>query len=688
MRPESLFLSKAVRWHAGIKRGFIVRPHEEGTGDSWGTPYKDAEGNLIVPGTPGGPYDRAFLGIKDGRWLAIRRDTMQEAGNLDWKGDWTSPAMDKRRVVTFNGPTQRYWNSGAFVYGSSQTHQYVYSEGLIVGVAPLPVLGACIHVAEESVEVEPGIFATQSRTWIIAVCKDGDGNDIVYGTTQRLALRSEDVTEEVMTRVTLVGDGSADPDDGWLAFAESSGYTDGVDTVPPEAPWFFDTTGTYARTMRRATYSHSENGTAGPFEDQLYRELRLKVQPDKRTAAFTLVEDAAAAQRNNEWTCTVQSLYDLELYTQLAGESEDGYSHEFEERWCETKMRMWGTAKLCVDYDPDTEKWLYGWADGTLWRNHGQEWTTGIDEANTTAEDTGGRVPNTGYDTGPQPVPNNYVPTWRDHYKHQWFGTAEAIDLVVSPAVNRSQLAAGTDERYRITVQWGNSGDSTEQAGGEPDPDDPYFAFWDSYNTWIHYFDIRSGLIAGTLYTGLLEAEGDTVRLEDVEWAGVQGNPFDLPSLPGEITDSYFFMRHETQPVRSFPGQYPTMWTFADTETWPYPVDEFGEYTNYSATFTPANSDGSDYEPYWQQAYPVWLENEFPQPLWMKVSLIEMLYNRTYVDVDGIFGSTEMGEHLVYLEYFNKVERDNVGESYSWNIDGDPIETLKGGDRMSPGGLV
>lgn len=702
-RAASTFFTKPIRWNAGVKRGFIVRPKNDAS-SGWGEPFVDAEGNPIVPGTAGGPYDRAYLGIKEGKWRVIRKRNWQEAANIDWKGPWTSQAKDKRRIVTCHGPQQRYWNSGTFEYGSEQQHRYIYSNGTIIGIAPSPVLGACIQIHEEL--LEDGI-SRERAVYVVAICKEGP-KDVVYVTRQYLQLLREGIDDELLeTHGSVNYQGSEDPKVTWLQVGESEGYTDSAATVDPEAPWFFDEDGQFARTMRRAIYSHDEftADDQGPvsYDDTLYRELRVRVNLEEKQAVFTQAEDLDQSLFNNKWFLNLKTHREQEVEWIQPAEGipasggnpaipgdPDGEPHKFREDWATTSFYMVGSSKVAVDYDPDRATWVYGWMRGQYYRAGNQYWTVGEDDGVT----YGITNPNTGTFLGPKPKPDPYIPRPGDHYSSQWFGCSEEVGFHITEASSRSALDS-TTSIHQVTVQWGKSGDASVQGGGENDPDNPYLAFWDSYTTYIQYADLRSGLLVGYIYMHLYEVSNQTIISEETQWAGVASDPFDLPQIQGETTNSYLFMRYAPRPPTGggFPISWPSNIPYAGGEEgWDpteSPVDEDVDYVSYSGTLTTANSSEDLWRPSWQSGYQAFYQAEVPKPRWEKVSLVEAIYTPSQCDINGVMGSTELGESLVHLEYFDKVQKDNVAKSHSWGVEGDPMEEVADPvTKITPGGLV
>lgn len=686
---ESTFFTRPVKWKDGVRRGFVVTPNDR-NGTTWGEPYEDEKGNLIVPGTPDGPFDRAFLGAKSGEWKTIRKRKFQSAGNIDWKGPWSSAAATKRAVVTVNGPSQRYWNNGTFLYGTEQKHQYIYSNGRVAGIAPWPVLGACTRLHEGDL-------------WIIAMAKKG-ALDVCIARRGVLSLQESLVEEEEFSlykRLHADIDRSLEPlAEGWHVLGEWIGYDDGIPSVDPEAPWFFNENGTQCRTMRRCVWTHFDQNDDA-FDDTMYREMHCTVDLDTLGASFSNADPYESiagafsfgfsnyAKWNTEYTVEkVRS-----TYIQPAEESGDGYAHEFQEDYIKNYIQMNGRSKIAVDFNPDTNRWVYGWVAGTIGRTFNQYWTLGVDEPNTPEQDDGGRVANTGSEDGPQPKPEDLVPSENNHYESIWIGFQE--DVVLS--INNSPTSP-IPVHAEVSLLWGRQGSATVAAGGDPTESDPTLKFIDAYDTWIQYLDLRHNLLVGNVYYGNLTIEDESffgyyITEEELQWALVaQDAPtyeeefYTADDTPlAEDGQSRTFMRHMALgPLR--PGGAAFGFTRLQMEEWPENYEDSLTAFNYSATMTNKNEDESYWEPHWKGGYHgFWLE--VTRPYWDRISIDAMLRDPVKTSIKGVFGTTEKDEHLVAIEYFDKTEKANVSKSWSYGVEGEPLGQ-GGGDSIHPGGLL
>jgi hypothetical protein len=678
IKTESTFFTKPIRWDSGVRRGFIVKPIS--TADtSWGEPYEDEAGNAILPGTPGGPHDRAFLGIKNGQWKMIRKDKWQEAGNIDWKGPWVTDAMDKRVIVTWNGPIRRYWNSGLFRYDDpsedDKLKHRVYANGRIVGLSPYPILSACF---QQYTHTDPNTGIEEDQKWLIVVGKAGR-EDVVLATRNIIAITREDIDPEIFAENIVVG---TDPLVDWIPLGSGNGATDEITTVEPEAPWFFNVDGTQARTVRRCEYAHSEHAETGILDDTMYRELRLSVDLLERRATFIIPDYADAAKEQNRWTSQIRVERSETEYIQPAIEASDGEPHRFTENLIDHNNAVWGQSKVCVDFEPDLGKWVYGWLYGTHYQTIAEAWSIGTDDGAT----YGATNPNTGGHDGPQPVPDPYIPSVGNHYEEQALGSDGYIDFIINTS---SSTVIGT-ALHAITLCWTKTGDASQLAGGEDDPENPYFAFWDSYDTYLHYVDIRSGLIAGYVWLNTYIIEGGPfIITEELEWAALHTDPAEgITNEEGSIDNSHYFMYNRPYDTR-YVG-WPADYTRAEMETWPTDfLQEDYVYVNYSARMPTANDDESLYAPAHLDAWHAPWNTEYPKANWVKLNLVELLYADEGDMPFAVYGSTEKDEHLAHMQYYDSAEKAVVSKAHSWNVEGDPIAADgPDNDNFIPGGLL
>lgn len=690
----SSFFVKPIRWDEGVTRGFIVYPHTV-SGDSWGEPLKKEDGTRIKPGTLGGPSPNAVLGTKEGVWKSKRHKNFQDVGNIDWKGPWLSKEKTKREVVTFHGPTQRYWNNGTFTYGADPSHNNIYSKGVVIGIAPQPVLGACIHTTADGVP------------WLIAMCVRSN-RDLCYATRQFYQLRASDLDGEaralamrVSTTPTIMQDGKY----GWLLLSEGLPYEDEAPTVSPETPWFFNVKGTQARTMRRGTHTHSNNNDSGTNEDDtVHREMRCLIDIATLSARFNYPDSwsvmSASPNGYSRWNWKQTYFREQKTYIQpIEGDeaegilpSEDGYEHAFTEDSIVIDLYLEGQSKLAVDYDPGGDEWVYGWLKGKYQHHFAQYWTIGIDEPNTPAQDATDppRVANTGSEVGPLPDAtevDGFINTEDNHYPEIWVGFLETADFIVTPSSTDSQ----SDKRSSLRLHHTKSGsEAVFNEDANPDEADTTLFFIESFKTYLQYADIRHGILAGKIIydfaymKGVDDSGNPLVSAEEHQWTGRTRTLKDAPFTDENDIENHVFMNYEFRPETEFAPAFG--WTREAMELWELELDSFEESYNYSGKYGNANEDESIFAPAWKTFMKSFMEMS-RIPYWQVFDIDKTLYDANTGSV-GVYGTTEKDESLVNIVFFDKTSRAVVSASYTWEVQGDPLTSLGGGDRMEPGGLL
>lgn len=664
-----------IKYVRGVRRGFIVTPEDQ-LGTTWGEPFTAEDGSTITPGTEGGPNNKAFAGVKDSDWKVSRSLKRQEVGNIDWKGPWEIEG-DKRTVLTVNGPAQRYWNSGSFTYGSDDTHYEIYGDGRIVGIAPYPALAASYFEHKE----QDG----STTKYLAVICVDGN-RDVAFVRSDFANLLSTEIDDTLRTDLKARYSGVTGT--GWLEIGQGFGSTDpGLPTVTPEAPWFFSEDGRTAKTMRRVEISHGNHHLDGAsFDDLTYCELEMNISHVSLAASFAALDEPTALNTYLKWSYYEIIFREQKVYTQPSNESDDGFAHDFEEDTIQLTRDMTGQTKVAVDYDCEKGEWVYGWMYGRVGRYIAQYFTIGIDD------DQSHPSPNTGSTDGPQPKPNPYNAAEDDHYETRWIAVVENLNL----SINNSGI--DFEPMYAdIALGWGNTGSQTVYAGGEIDQlndNDNGLKFWDSYNTYVQYVDLRETLVVGQVEysqiygTGLgyIPANLDTL------WTGVAESAISYQAAKPEdnvFEDNglnHYFYQHVTEPVPTFATLFG--WTRADLATWTLAEDQTLESYNYSATWPNGNEDETYWAPTQDDAFPTEVDNLRPEKVLRKLTLREMFYTPDKCDLEGTFGSTELHEHLIWPVYFDPVEKAVTSSVYTPQISSDLVDVLQGGDRSKKGGVV
>lgn len=683
-----------VSFTAGIKRGFIVRPTNDG-GTGVGEPYTDSEGNeLAGGGTSGGPNDKRFIGVKNAAWKARKRSvSLQEVGNIDWKGKWTTDKEEKREVLTFNGPQQRYWNFGDFEYGSEDKHNYIYRNGVICGIAPGPVLGAATVRDNDSVN------------WLLVIFLDGT-DEVAYVRNDFYTLNSTSFEDGVVERLQKTNDAlrkeeGQDVEDGWREAARFNnpqnfgGYT----CVLPEAPWFFNVLGTQAKSMKRVEITHEfmkfEN--LGPaYDDMSFCEFEFTFDVATLSGAFVKLDQDSALNNYQKWSAGEIVDKTRVTYTQPAGESEDGFSHDFQEDYMQYDQYSLGETKVAVDFKPsttgDTGEWVWGWIRGQAYQANGNEFTLGIDTPEPDGEPD--KVSNFGSVLGPLPKPDPYVLAFGDHYEKYAIGLRTWLNLTIS----KSPVAAVADY-LDLCLCWRFSGSASVAAGGTPDPNDVALAFIDAYDAYVQYADLREGLVVGYIVadTYSIDETGWSWTEESMQWAGLgkdtnlgaDNYPDDWATYATDGDHQYHY-RHTSGVGQGTVDGYSRTDAQNDSNGWEENFD--WSYTNiyaYSPVLPYSNDGGAWHAPDFTDWNPVW----FPLrqiPNLTPITWIQFLRDpvRCALPEGGVIGSTEKDEHLVSLIYFDPNEQDVQASAISFGVTGDALAELSPETRTPEGGLI
>lgn len=636
-----------VSYSTESQRGFIVRPSTE-LGAGWGEPYQDEAGNAITPGTLGGPNDRAYLGPKRGQWTTTRTLSLQDVGNIDWKGPWKNLARTKRKVLSWHGPPQRYWNDGTFVYGSSRFHRHIYSDGLTIGIAPGPVMGAAIA------EID-------GQETLVAIVKYGPWFEEVYTTTTFLSVLRDNVPDDA--------DLYRDYADAWTLIGYPPRYVDQFPSVDPEAPWFFSTDGLHARTMKRCTVTHDQLGYT--LTEELYREVRMSIDRDTGSAQFQRVDGPGFVEEANTWHTTIKAKrYPNTLYVQPDTESASGLEHTFRETRTDASREMEGSNKIAVDYHPDDEVWVYGWIEGSYKQLIWQYYTINIDE-----EVYGPRAGNrTGSDKGPLPKPPD-AGIFNPHYVSHTLNITSQMRLMIGISPLAPDSTYGdvllTDGMF---TKW------PEFLLGPKPPDYPetLLGFVQTFNTYLKYLDLRTGLICGRTQG----KSGDTTQVTDWNLSAVDfiwGGQIDEYEYPTESDNKYFTFRVEA--AEEIAGARFQDWAYVNAL--PEDTDDQWSYISYSGVVASENSDGSLGGPGWADFWRVWLAGE-EYPYWVGATTTQILRDLRSRFV-GVAGSTEKGECLIILEEITP--SGVVVDHYSIGVAGDPVAILSA-PRIRQGGVI
>ncbi len=189
------------------------------------------------------------------------------AGNIDWKGWYVNGIPTK--VLSWVGPAARYFTPSM---SFDEFTTIIYQAGEVFALAPAPVLGAAL------------MKDSGGKEWLIAICFQL-GADVVYRRPNK-----KGNSPALFNAVT-------NPE-GWQQIGSFTGQTGGQQA---DTPWFFNSSGTEAQTMRWALrnvqgalnqmVSDTNNGTFPIIPANIGQDYfldRLKIQ----------ITDAAATLQN------------------------------------------------------------------------------------------------------------------------------------------------------------------------------------------------------------------------------------------------------------------------------------------------------------------------------------------------------------------------------------------------------
>jgi hypothetical protein len=225
--------------------------------------FKLVSGFLIAPNylpTDGVGGDR-LIQKKAGEWK-LSKETGVVAGNIDWKGWYVDGKPSK--VLSWRGPKYRYFQSRVFDSRYDFSSE-IYQNGEIFAIAPSTVLGAAITKD------------TDNNEWLIAISQ----GDVVY---RRPNKKSD--SQALFNPVTAP--------EGWQDMGRF--IPDGVTSTG--MPWFFNSKGTEAQTLRRKEKIIIENGQVRTEYNGLDR-LRATIDVEGVSAKFENLKNLSGTTVTN-----------------------------------------------------------------------------------------------------------------------------------------------------------------------------------------------------------------------------------------------------------------------------------------------------------------------------------------------------------------------------------------------------
>lgn len=655
------------KWTPGVRVGFLVHP-VTADGKTYGTPYFDKDGNSINPGTVDGPNNNRLVGLKVGEWKHYRSEAFQVAGNIDFVGEQKigvdGKILNDRYVLTCNGPNSRYWNLGdAFEYGSEDNHNYIYGEGKVAGIAPYPVLGVCYIKGTKKV---PETGANRNVTWLVAICKVGE-QDTCYVKEFTGLTKASKLTDALITGMkSMAHEGNPT---GWSIAGEFQKQTvSGCVTQPADSPWFFRPDGKQGKCVRRMIKTF-DDGQGNSKQQSVFAEytVNLIVYEGNVRASYDSVGLA-----DTGFTHTETSVKAHPTWTNVADIY--GLTHQWQEDSVIQSMTHTGSMLIAVDYDYINSKWIRAFYEESSYRHESQYWSKGMDpnpyyDVNlinrTNLFSYGGFMP---WETPPEVISQG------DHQENSWLGEGSRTYLTVGVS------AAAKD--YQFILGYGQHGTHSIASGQPFDPNDPYLYFWDSFDVWLHFADIRYVLLSGYVrYNQMLVNDvnlGFTV--ETIEWAG-KGTFNAFANDP----DSVNFMVN-AQPQTTYNGIFGD---FGRTtmNTWPQTYNSTFTATDYNGNWSTVNDDGHLFQP------PMYTYFNAPQVVnsenraWARRGFGSLFEDTTRNYREGFFLGAVDSSSLVVLNYWDEIKYEVAYKNHMWP-DGSLESVVGYGKTFTPCGVV
>lgn len=336
----------AVAYENPEFKDFIGVPRSSVGSPGWGQPYVTPDGRPITPGTLGGPGQAAVVSEKNGAWTIRRNKNAQKFGEISWRGQKRSAKPTARRyVLSYHGPSTRYFPTPAFVYGSDSKHRNVYMSGGLVGIAPGPVLGACLRT-----------IADKRYLFVVAMV---DGAETVL----RRAAGGPVYSDKDETLSKLAAYASTEHPEGWKVVGLVSIPPE---YLPPQTPWFFNESGTEAQCVRQIIKQGTHNGETK--DEQAGDRFKLVIGdacstiPLGNSPAFAFTE-AGGMTDLGMWDSPPDS---------------QGYPHRWHEKRLQVTATCSGEQVVAVDYDGDTEIVIRAVID--VYYKHTQDYMKGMDQ--------------------------------------------------------------------------------------------------------------------------------------------------------------------------------------------------------------------------------------------------------------------------------------------------------------------
>lgn len=655
--PVSFFnpFVRPIKYKAGPKCGFILFPHSDSVPEGWGDPTEDEFGTPIVPGTEGGPNPCRLLAYsQDGEtWKSYRSPAWQVAGPIDWKGPLTDPTntTSKRYVISYWGPNTRHFNFGQFEYGSDAKHQEIYMLGMLLAIAPLPVLGAARREFTYTRTVA-GVTETVTEEWLVVMLRSGT-MDECWARPMPIPMRYEAVTDEI--RFNMMQGQSDTYPDGWVMLGA---FPQQLNAYAPETPWFFNESCTEARTVRRTSKTFDDGSGVEVTEDVFIEYMvRITLSEVFKNALFTNL--------GLDPTHRFDYLERTEKYRQSWLYNDDP-DEEWQEDIIETRVTCDGKMLVAVDYDGD--QLLRGFIEQDATRAFYQYWMLGVG-ANNSGRVDGEMVPRTEAGILINPLPG-------EHRTGPWI---TAIDYMILHVLN---VATNTPV-MRHYIQYIAAMSQTMFSTGIDDNADRILYFWEGLFSYLHFLDMREPMLVGAS-DGVSNYYGGYPNYHHAdltyrEW--MQGDSSNHPYV-GTDRQHAFSMYMESM------ADNLVWWAWDRTEmlSWPTTISQTVSRITYRGGWLDPNAGEALYQPYFWDNMRAWYQNLEMAPKLRIWPLDHMLGGPNTYKENGVFGVDEKGNCLAHYEYEDPETAEPMIAS-GLLPDGNLAEAMSYGDKFSPGGV-
>ena len=480
-----------------------------------------------------------------------------------------------------------------------------------------------------------------------------------------------------------------DPNEAPKGWTQSNTSPEITGAYAPEAPWFFNESGTSAKSMRRVSRKYTDDLGIEKTED-LFIEVGLVFVFHGLVGLFSSVD---MAPNTNTPTLGVLGQYSVAeiMYRKRDTRQVDHYVDPFPDEhgqyhnWYEDSVRtqryVIGSQQVAVDWDVTRGLWVRAWLSYDCWRSGAQYWVIGCDDDFPLPPDA---VPPVYVENNTHDIrysflrPEDQVPQHEDHYEGRWIGTYDKVWLICGPQENTPDM--------KFLVGYGRSSDKGAYFSGISDPEDPYFYHWDSLDVWVHSLDLRSLVVTGYMHFDSLNVEDDNSMNHMSDKRELSGSNMYDPTDP-----QWARMWYASEKLTF--GDFSTImgWDRGVMESWP--EEDLGTMTSpikmetksYQAATSTANDAGEHWVPK--------LDTFFHDMGFTPITRLErQLAHGYFLDAnrcyrEGCFLSNYKKEWILSYRFKDENTGEMVIENKTYP-EGDIGSVVGGGSKFWPGGVV